>query len=182
MEVSTQYWRKCSSCKKEIPYRHSYYQCNVSTCNRKRTGLVFCSVSCFERHLPGARHRDAYAIEETSPSLEQWRREVEAEEVQSQPSPPTTTGSAINSTPTRRIIPATKNSTSSPKKSSSPSDREILVVASKVKDYIRRHSDMNTSASALQALSDHVRRLCDEAIDVAREDGRKTVMDRDFRS
>ena len=80
MDISTDYWRKCSTCKKEIPYRHAYYQCNVSTCNRKRTGLVFCSVSCFEQHLPGARHRDAYAIEETSPTFEQWKREVTAEE------------------------------------------------------------------------------------------------------
>ncbi|MCB0385038.1 MAG: hypothetical protein KDD43_06570, partial [Bdellovibrionales bacterium] len=160
-----------------IPYRHAYYQCNVSTCNRKRTGLVFCSVSCFEQHLPGARHRDAYAIEETSPTFEQWKREVTAEESPPAANPPSTPSSG----PTRRIIPAQNSTSSVPSQRASAADREVLVVASKVKDYIRRHSDMNTSASAMQALSDHVRRLCDQAIDVAREDGRKTVMDRDFR-
>ncbi len=37
-------WRTCSACKKGIPYNSLYWTCNVSTCNRKRTGVVFCSV------------------------------------------------------------------------------------------------------------------------------------------
>lgn len=57
---------------------------------------------------------------------------------------------------------------------------EVLVVASKVKNYIRANSGMNTSASVLQALSAKVRQLCDQAIANAKTDGRKTVMDRDF--
>lgn len=61
-------WKKCSSCKKMIGFGAGYYVCSVSTCNGKRTGYVFCSVPCFERHLPGARHKDAAAIEETSPA------------------------------------------------------------------------------------------------------------------
>lgn len=59
-------------------------------------------------------------------------------------------------------------------------EKEVLVVASKVKAYIRARSGMNTSASVLDALSDRVRRLCDDAVERARGDGRKTVMDRDF--
>ena len=60
-------WRTCSNCKKEIRYGQIYYVCSVSTCNRKRTGLVFCSIGCWDAHLPLARHRQASAIEERAP-------------------------------------------------------------------------------------------------------------------
>ena len=59
-------------------------------------------------------------------------------------------------------------------------NKEILVVASKVKNYIRSASGMNTSASVLETLSEKVRALCDQAIENARRDGRKTVKDRDI--
>ncbi len=58
--------------------------------------------------------------------------------------------------------------------------QEILVVASKLKNYIRSKSGMNTSSAVIEALSGKVRQLCDQAIDNAKRDGRKTVMDRDF--
>ena len=58
--------------------------------------------------------------------------------------------------------------------------KEVLVVASKVKNYIKTKGDMKTSASVLDVLSDRLRTLCDEAIESARSDGRKTVLDRDF--
>ena len=57
---------------------------------------------------------------------------------------------------------------------------EVLVVASKVKNYIKDKGDMKTSASVLTALSDRIRSMCDEAVENARSDGRKTVLDRDF--
>lgn len=57
---------------------------------------------------------------------------------------------------------------------------EVLVVASKIKNYIRTHSGMNTSGTVMDALSRKIRKLCDQAIEHARQDGRKTVMDRDF--
>ncbi len=57
---------------------------------------------------------------------------------------------------------------------------EVLVVASKVKAYIKEKGDMKTSASVLSALSDRIRTMCEEAIDNARSDGRKTVLDRDI--
>ena len=60
------------------------------------------------------------------------------------------------------------------------SDSEVLVVASKVKKYIRDSGDMKTSASVLQALSARIRSMCDGAVENARSDGRKTVLDRDF--
>jgi hypothetical protein len=60
-------WRECSTCKKGIRHGQAYYVCNVSTCNRKRTGYVFCSVDCWDAHLPLVNHREAWAVEETAP-------------------------------------------------------------------------------------------------------------------
>ncbi len=58
--------------------------------------------------------------------------------------------------------------------------KEVLVVASKLKTYIRNQSGMNTSSAVIEVISDRVRLLCDQAIESAKRDGRKTVMDRDF--
>ena len=58
--------------------------------------------------------------------------------------------------------------------------QESLVVASKLKNYIRTKSGMNTSSAVIDALSNKIRHLCDQAIERAKADGRKTVMDRDF--
>ena len=58
--------------------------------------------------------------------------------------------------------------------------REVLVVTSKVKHYIKDKSGMNTAGNVPEILSDQVRRLCDQAIENAKREGRKTVMDRDF--
>jgi histone H3/H4 len=55
-----------------------------------------------------------------------------------------------------------------------------LVVASKVKNYIREKSGMNTSASTIEALSEKVRHICDQAIAHAQHAKRKTVMDKDI--
>jgi len=56
----------------------------------------------------------------------------------------------------------------------------VLVVVSKVKKYISEKAGMNTAASVMDALTQRVKILCDQAIAEARNDGRKTVMDRDF--
>ena len=58
--------------------------------------------------------------------------------------------------------------------------REVLIVASKLKAYIRARAGFNTSDRCLEALSDHVRAICDEAIERARADERRTVLDRDI--
>lgn len=158
------FWRKCSTCKKEIGFLKPHYICSVSTCNGQRTGYVFCSVICCEAHFPGARHRDASAIETISPSFQDWTKSQQS-----------------TSIGTKKIIPTSVHNQDRSKTSQNTLPRDVLIVASKLKDYIRAHSEMNTSGSVVDVLSDLVRQLCDEAIQNAYKDGRKTVMDRDFR-
>ena len=58
---------------------------------------------------------------------------------------------------------------------------QVLVVSSKVKAYIKEKSGgMSTSASVIEALTKLVEKECDKAIANAKDDKRKTVMDRDF--
>lgn len=64
--------------------------------------------------------------------------------------------------------------------SNSLSNDEILIVASKLKQYIKDKHDMSTSANVMEILSHIVRRHTDDAVEKARSEGRKTVMDRDF--
>lgn len=159
-EMESDGWRKCSSCKKPIGFNERYYVCSVSTCNAQRAGYVFCSVPCFERHLPTARHKDAAAIESRSPSsLEPTRRIIGA-----------ATGASSGSSATA--------STSSNIRTNAP--KEVLIIASRLKDYIQARGDMNTSASVMDVLSDYIRVIADRGIENARADGRKTVLDRDF--
>lgn len=61
------YFKKCTSCKKEIAWKTKYYVCNVTTCTRKRTGLTFCSVSCWDAHVPILRHKESWSEERISP-------------------------------------------------------------------------------------------------------------------
>jgi histone H3/H4 len=57
---------------------------------------------------------------------------------------------------------------------------DVLVVVSKLKTYIRSSAGMNTAGNVAPKLSDIIRSLCDRAVENAKQDGRKTVMDRDF--
>src|SRR5438034_8865348 len=75
MDADASFWKRCSTCKKELPFAGMYWACNVSTCNRPRTALVFCSVSCWDAHVPMLRHRDAWAEERRSPTAAEWARE-----------------------------------------------------------------------------------------------------------
>lgn len=61
------FFKLCSICRKQLAFGQKYQACSVSTCNRKRTALYFCSVECWESHLPTARHRDAWAEEQVAP-------------------------------------------------------------------------------------------------------------------
>ncbi len=60
-------------------------------------------------------------------------------------------------------------------------EKETLVIASKLKAYIKETADLKCSATVIDALSDKVRALCDAAIKNAQADKRKTVQDKDFK-
>lgn len=154
-------WKRCSICRIGIPFEGKYYLCSVSTCQRPRLRLYFCSLSCFDAHLPEARHRDAWAEHETAPSAEQAAAEVhKSNERQSSPDP------AV-----RRVVRGA---------ASAPVPRETLVVISKLKAFIRAQAGMNTSDGVSGVISEHLRDLSVAALRVAAEEGRKTVLDRDF--
>ena len=57
---------------------------------------------------------------------------------------------------------------------------EVLVVASKIKKYIKDKAGMNCSSSVMEALTQLIQEHCDRAIANAESSKRKTVMDRDF--
>ncbi len=165
-------WRGCSVCKEPIALGAAYWVCNVSTCNRKRTGLVFCSVDCWDVHLPEARHRESWAIEKTAPRVAESVEAAKTSLRAAQTSP--RAESAEKKAATRRIIAAP-----APEPASGTPTEEVLIVASRLKDYVRAKAGYNTSDRALGPLSDIVRRAVDEAIQNARREGRKTVLDRD---
>jgi histone H3/H4 len=152
-------WRRCSACKKPLAFGSQYWVCNVSTCNKKRTGLAFCTVSCWEVHLPVANHREAWAEERTAP-----RTKAEADAAESKGG-----GGA------RRIV---RDKVPSPRKNQIP--EEVLVVASRLKEYVKARSGMNCSDRVLIPLSEIIRRAADEAIRNAEKDERKTILDRDI--
>ena len=163
------FWKHCSTCKKELPFRARYHACNVSTCNRGHLALAFCSVECWDSHVPLLRHRDAWAVEKTAPSREEFARE-QAEEVLA-----AERREARASAPPASVTPT-------PLPHVAPGDlpHDVLIVVSKLKSYVRARSGMNTSDGVIDILSDKVRELCDAAIEKAAQAGRKTVLDRDF--
>lgn len=180
-------WRRCSSCKQPIAFKAQYYTCSVSTCTRKRTGYVFCSVDCWETHLPLMRHREAWAVEEQAPTKEEWAREQaddrdDAPRGASRPEPTRTSDKPPPSAPTvlRRDGEGARRIAVPSAPAAPPAPREVLVIASRLKEYIRQRYGMNTSDGVLEVISDHLRTLCDHAASNARDDGRKTVLDRDF--
>jgi histone H3/H4 len=61
-----------------------------------------------------------------------------------------------------------------------PNIDEALVVASKVKKMIKDQAGLSTSSQAIDQLTVRVRTICLKAIENAKADKRKTVMDRDF--
>src|SRR5438132_231221 len=57
-----------SVCKGEIKWSAPWFKCTVSTCNRTRVALAFCSTDCWDTHLPEARHRDPGFTEHKAPN------------------------------------------------------------------------------------------------------------------
>ncbi|MFO0691369.1 MAG: hypothetical protein U0900_21910 [Myxococcota bacterium] len=178
-------WRRCSACKKDIALSSVYWVCSVSTCNRARTALVFCSVDCWEIHLPTERHRVAWAVEKRAPKV------PDAAEAGAAGSGGSGAGSRAKpgaggagraigaggaSVSGRAAGPGAAQAEAEIR--SDPTD--VLVVASKLKAYVRESSGFNTSDRVLLVLSDVLRKLCDDAIRSARRAGRDIVTDRDL--
>ncbi len=213
--MSDEHFKLCSSCRAPIGFQQAYYACSVSTCNRQRVGLYFCSLPCWEAHLPMMRHRDAWAEERRAPTQAE-HASAQAEEARTkqgtdkrpqgegkartapsgalEQSHELTRGAHKDSSPD--LTPMQREArlgvvrrgaesadmTSEPDQEPSDDDlpRDVLIVISKLKHYIKARSGFNTSDQVSQVLSDHVRRVCVEAIKNAARDGRKTVLDRDF--
>lgn len=167
-------WRVCSTCRKPLAFSELYWVCSVSTCNSKKMPLTFCSVECWDAHVPMMRHRDAWAEERTAPSRQEHQRTLAAEPVR------TAEAAAPRERRIVGVAGAGREPTALPDVDEASLPREVLIVASKLKQYIRARSGMNTSDAVMDALSDIVRGACDAAIRRAAQDGRKTVMDRDF--
>jgi histone H3/H4 len=115
--------------------------------------VAFCSVDCWDIHQGVMGHKSSYAEEERAPhSLEEQK-------------------------PRRRIV---ASNTSQSK--SMVSNKEVLIVVSKLKSYVKESCDMNTSGDVADTLSDYVRAIVDQASINARAEGRKTLMGRDFKN
>jgi hypothetical protein len=172
-------WRKCNACKNPIAYNANHWVCSVSTCNRARTGLVFCTVSCWDSHVADARHRDAWAVDARAPSKEAWEKEL-ADSAPEPAAPPRPAPAPV----VRRVVgepapTAAAAGTPTGAVQLSEAERDPLIVVSKMKKYIKERSGMNCSDAVADMLSEHVRVICDDAIRAAARDERKTVLDRD---
>jgi len=212
------FWRRCSSCKEPIGFGRDYFVCSVSTCNRRATAYVFCSMACWGAHVPTLGHRDPWAEERRSPKEPPQAPSVSDRAVSPGPSAADASAAAAPRSPqpddsggspsVRRRVPGSgaeeaprsiDSFLGSESRTAALADRlaspagpsielndgpdvpeDVLLVVSKLKAYIRARSGMNTSATVNDVLSDLVRGLCDEAIQQAAADERKTVMGRDF--
>jgi histone H3/H4 len=192
-------WLKCTECRTDIPYGGRHYLCSVSTCKRSKMRLVFCSVVCWDSHLSTVRHREAWAEDAVAPTKEAWARELaeqgEAPRKDTPPQgvrPPAPTAAPIvrSASPVgapapavRRVVgdasPAVAASLEGNVKLSDVTDKDILIVVSKMKKYIKDRSGFNCSDAVADMLSEHVRAICDDSIRAAARDERKTVLDRD---
>jgi hypothetical protein len=192
-------WLLCSACRNDIAFGSKYFQCSVSTCNRARMRLVFCSVVCWDSHVATLRHRDAWAEDKIAPTSAVWEREQASQPAEPRPTPaaarptpaappiarPAPPGAAAPAAaPARRVV-----GEAAPTPPATPAaggvhlndivDRDMMIVISKLKKYIKDRSGMNCSDAVAEVLSDHVRVLCDDSIRAAGRDERKTVLDRD---
>jgi hypothetical protein len=184
-------WLKCSACKNPIPFHATHWVCSVSTCNRARTRLVFCTVSCWDSHVAILRHRDAWAVEARAPGKDAWEKEL-AEQASEAAAAPVVVSSAQTSRhaavpapapAVRRVVGDASPTTAAAAeglKLSEVTDKDVLVVVSKMKKYIKDRSGMNCSDQVVDLLSDHLRAVCDDAIRAAARDDRKTVLERDI--
>lgn len=125
------------------------------------------------------RHREAWAVEEKAPTAQEW-----AAQSQDDASSPTKSKPSAQAASPRSSAPSVRRrvvgSSEPPKPATPDPPKDVLVVVSRLKQYVKARFDMNTSDTVLDPLSDEMRRLCERAARNAREDGRKTILARDF--
>jgi histone H3/H4 len=158
-------------------------------------------VPCWDSHVATLRHRDAWAEDKIAPSKAAWERELAdqpPEPTRAAAPRPTPPAPAPAPRPAPAAAPAAPASgppapprrivgEPPPASAAAPTgvalqdvaDRDILIVVSKLKKYIKDRSGMNCSDAVAEVLSDHVRAIADESIRAAGRDERKTVLDRD---
>ena len=143
---------------------------------------MFCTVSCWDSHVADARHRDAWAVEARAPSKDAWQRELAASPPEPAPAKPAAPVQPV----VRRVVgdapaaPAPAHTAAAPAAALNDIvDRDMLIVVSKMKKYIKDRSGMNCGDAVADVLSDYVRAICDESIRAAARDERKTVLERD---
>ncbi len=151
--MSENTWQKCVICKNGISFTSNYYKCSISSCSSKRAPTQFCSVTCWDVHSSMKNHMSAGADEFRAPSKEKFLSQRE---------------------PVRKKVIKTQSV------STSKENDEILVVVSKLKNYVKEELDLNTSADVMPILSDVLRRACREASKNSKNAERKTLMARDF--
>lgn len=192
-------FKVCSICRAPIPFDGPYYRCSVSTCNRSRTAYYFCSVGCWDAHVPTMRHRDAWAEEARAPSRAQWLASEEGRamvaqgvtrKIQRPQHPSAMPAAQQHPSPMPAAqqhpspMPAAQQQGSphphAPRLLADDVPDDVLVVVSKLKAYVKARGDLKTSDTVVPVLSDILRQVCDEAMLRAREAGRQTILDRDI--
>ena len=111
--------------------------CSVSTCNQTRTALAFCTVSCWDAHLPVARHRERGPRSAPRPARRGGRREREA-------APARASGGATPPPP--------------------PAESEVLSSRAGSRSTSASNPRLSHLRRVLGPLSEIVKRVCDEAI------------------
>ncbi len=67
MTEAQTFWRRCSNCKKEIPFGAKYSVCSVTSCSKVRAPVQFCSPDCWAVHNEVENHKSAWAVEQIAP-------------------------------------------------------------------------------------------------------------------
>ena len=159
------FWRRCSNCKSEIGLGAKYWICSVSTCQRVRASIQFCKPDCGAGHNEIENHRDGWAVERLAPK--------NAEPAPSAPPSPS------SASPRPSAPPSAARASTATASTATADGSDILVVASRFKDFLSETHGLRCSDEVLPVLSEHLRRLARESIETARRAGRKTVLDRD---
>lgn len=158
------YWRRCSNCKSEIALGAKYWICSVTTCQRVRAPMQYCKPDCWAVHNEIENHRDGWAVEKIAPKSA---------------APPVASAPARAQSTAAAPRPSTPRAASTPATAPPVDGSEILVVASRFKEFLADTHGMRCSDDVFPILSEHLRRLARESIETARRAGRKTLLDRD---